>query len=47
MWTKLFLEEQGCKINRNIVYQDNKSSILLMKDGSKVKRGEENPTCED
>ena len=33
MWTKLFLEEQGHKINRNIVYQDNKSSILLMKNG--------------
>ena len=33
MWTKSFLEEQGHKTNRNIVHQDNKSSILLMKNG--------------
>ena len=33
MWTKLFLEEHGCKITKNIVHQDDKSSILLMKNG--------------
>ena len=29
LWTKLFMEAQGYKINRNILYQDNKSAILL------------------
>jgi hypothetical protein len=29
LWTKLFLEEQGYNINSNILYQDNKSAILL------------------
>jgi hypothetical protein len=29
LWTKLILEEQGYKINSNILYQDNKSAILL------------------
>ena len=29
LWTKLFMEEQGYKINKNILYQDNKSTILL------------------
>ena len=29
LWTKLFLEEQGYEIEKNILYQDNKSAILL------------------
>ena len=29
LWTKLVLEEQGYKIDKNILYQDNKSTILL------------------
>jgi hypothetical protein len=29
LWTKLFLEEQGYDINSNMLYQDNKSAILL------------------
>jgi hypothetical protein len=35
LWTKLFLEEQGVQIEKNILYQDNKSSILLEKNGKK------------
>ena len=33
LWTKLFLEEQGYKVDSNILYQDNKSTILLEKNG--------------
>ena len=28
-WTKLFIEAQGYNVEKNILYQDNKSSILL------------------
>jgi hypothetical protein len=35
LWTKLFLEEQGYEINNNILYQDNKSAILLETNGKK------------
>jgi hypothetical protein len=35
LWTKLFLEEQGYDINSNILYQDNKSAILLETNGEK------------
>jgi hypothetical protein len=36
LWTKLFLvEEQGYEINSNILYQDNKSAILLETNGKK------------
>jgi hypothetical protein len=34
-WTKLFVEEQGYDINSNILYQDNKSAILLETNGKK------------
>ena len=27
LWTKLFMEEQGYKIEKNVLYQDNKSAI--------------------
>ena len=33
LWTKLFMECQGIEIKENIVYQDNKSTILLAKNG--------------
>ena len=33
LWTRLFLEAQGYGVNENIVYQDNKSAILLEKNG--------------
>ncbi|MGA0888342.1 MAG: Ty1/Copia family ribonuclease HI [bacterium] len=35
LWTKLFLEEQGYEIEKNILYQDNKSAILLELNGRK------------
>ncbi|CAJ1960266.1 unnamed protein product [Cylindrotheca closterium] len=31
LWTRLFMEEQGYPIEKNILYQDNMSSILLEK----------------
>jgi hypothetical protein len=34
-WTKLFLEAQGYDVEKNIVYQDNKSAILLETNGKK------------
>jgi len=33
LWTKLFIEEQGYEVKRNILFQDNKSSILLETNG--------------
>ena len=33
LWTKLFLEAQGYEIEKNIIYQDNKSAILLEVNG--------------
>ena len=33
LWTKLFMEAQGYPIERNILYQDNKSAILLETNG--------------
>ena len=35
MWTKLFLEEQGYDVEKNVVLQDNQSAILLEKNGRK------------
>ena len=35
LWTKLFLEEQGYILEKNIIYQDNKSAILLETNGRK------------
>ena len=32
-WTRLFLEAQGIEVQENIVYQDNKSAILLEEKG--------------
>jgi hypothetical protein len=35
LWTKLFLEAQGYNVEKNIVYQDNKSAILLETNGKR------------
>jgi hypothetical protein len=35
LWTKLFLEEQGYQVEKNILMQDNKSAILLEKNGKR------------
>ena len=35
LWTKLFLDEQGYMVTSNILYQDNKSAMLLEKNGKK------------
>ena len=35
LWTLLFIEAQGYEVKKNIVYQDNKSSILLETNGRK------------
>jgi hypothetical protein len=35
LWTKLFLEAQGYNVDKNTVYQDNKSAILLETNGKK------------
>jgi hypothetical protein len=33
LWTKYFMEAQGYKIKDNLLYQDNKSAILLENNG--------------
>ena len=33
LWTSMFLKEQGYHVDRNIIYQDNKSAILLETNG--------------
>ena len=33
LWMKLFMEAQGYEVKKNILYQDNKSAILLEKNG--------------
>jgi hypothetical protein len=35
VWTKLFLEAQGYPLQENVLYQDNRSAILLEKNGMK------------
>ena len=35
LWTKLFMDWQGYIIRKNILYQDNKSTILLIENGRK------------
>ena len=35
LWTKLFMEAQGYDIKKNILYQDNKSTILLEENGKR------------
>ena len=33
LWTRYFLNHQGYKVNNNIIFQDNKSSMLLERNG--------------
>ena len=33
LWINIFIESQGYKVEQNIVYQDNKSNILLQENG--------------
>ena len=35
LWTKLFMEAQGYDVKENIIYQDNKSTILLLENGKR------------
>ena len=35
LWTKSFVEAQGYKVKKNILNQDNKSTILLLENGKK------------
>ena len=35
LWTKFFMEAQGYPIEENILYQDNKSTILLLENGKR------------
>ena len=35
LWTRLFLEAQGYPIKKNILYQDNRSAMLLENNGRK------------
>jgi hypothetical protein len=35
LWTRLFLEEQGYRVSRNVLHQDNKSAILLETNGKR------------
>ena len=35
MWTGLFMEQQGYSLNKNILFQDNKSAILLENNGKR------------
>ncbi|CAJ1970191.1 unnamed protein product [Cylindrotheca closterium] len=41
LWTKLFVEAQGYPIEENILYQDNKCSILLEKNGRDSSAGKQ------
>ena len=34
LWTRYFLKDQGYDVKQNTVYQDNKSAVLLEKNGS-------------
>ena len=36
LWTKLFIDAQGYDIRKNILYQDNKSTILLETNGKRI-----------
>ena len=38
IWTRYFLQEQGVHIKENIIYQDNKSAILLENSGRRLSR---------
>ena len=46
MWCKLLLEAQGYSVNNNILFQDNKSTILLVKNG-RLSAGRQSKHIED
>ena len=33
IWTSYFIKEQGCRVGKSVLYQDNQSTILLEKNG--------------
>ena len=35
LWSKLFMEAQGYPIDNNVLYQDNKSTLLLLENGKR------------
>ena len=35
LWTGMFMKEQGYELEKNILFQDNKSAILLEKNGQR------------
>ena len=35
LWTQLFLGQQGYAVEKNIIYQDNQSPILLERNGTR------------
>jgi hypothetical protein len=35
LWTRLFLDEQGYRVSRNLLHQDNKSAMLLERNGKR------------
>ena len=35
LWTKLFLEHQGYPVRKNVLFQDNRSAVLLEENGRK------------
>ena len=35
LWTKLFLEHQGYPVRKNVLFQDNRSAMLLEENGRK------------
>ena len=35
LWVPLFMEAQGYKVEKNTIYQDNKSCILMAKNGKR------------
>ena len=37
LWTRYFLNHQGYKVNDNIIFQDNKSSMLLERNGKALR----------
>ena len=47
LWTKQFIEAQGHKVNTNVIYRDNTSSMKLKENG-KASSGKRTrcPTCE-
>ena len=41
IWTKLFMKEQGCKINENVIFRDNTIAMKLEINGRQVQEREQ------